>query len=134
MNTFTLARSASARNLFDEFFGDLETSKAPTFNPSVDVAEADGAYLLHMDLPGMDRADIRIAMKDEILSISGSRKAPAESKGYRYCEVGYGDFTRSFSLPKTVDRERIEAKMENGVLEIKLTLKPDVGPRTIEIA
>ncbi len=135
MNTLTLARNAAARNLFDEFFGDMNATAAPSsFSPSVDVAEAESAYLLRMDLPGVSRENVKLEMKDDTLTISGNRKAPEEAKGYRYCETGYGSFSRSFSLPQTIDREHIEAKMADGVLEVKLSLKPEVGPRKIEIA
>jgi len=135
MHTMTFARNAAlAHNLFDEFFADVErTARTPGFKPAVDVAEVEGAYVLRVDLPGIVRENVKIETKDDTLTISGHRKAPEATKGYRYCESGYGDFARSFSLPKTVDRESIAAKFENGVLEVKLSLKPEVGPRKIEI-
>jgi len=135
MHTMTFARNAAlAHNLFDEFFADVERSvRTAAFKPTVDVAEIDGAYVLRVDLPGVAREDVKIETKDDALTISGHRKAPEVTKGYRYTESGYGDFSRSFSLPKTVDREAIAARFENGVLEVKLSLKPEVGPRKIEI-
>jgi HSP20 family protein len=136
MNTLSFANNAAlARNLFDEFFSDLDRSaKAPVFRPAVDVAEVDGAYLLRMDLPGVAREELKLESKDDTLTISGTRKAPEATKGYRYCETGYGAFSRSFSLPESVDHDHIEARFENGVLEVKLALKPEVGPRQISIA
>lgn len=136
MNTLTFARNAAlAHDFFDEFFAEVErTPKAPAFRPAVDVAEVEGAYLLRMDLPGVAREDVKIETKDDTLTVSGHRKAPEVTKGYRYCESGYGDFSRSFSLPDTVDHDRVAARFENGVLEVRLSLKPEVGPRRIEIA
>lgn len=136
MNTLTFARNAAlAQNLFDEFFGEVErAARVPSFKPVVDVAEVDGAYVLRMDLPGVAREDVKIETKDDALTVSGERKAPEANKGYRYCETGYGKFSRAFSLPKTVDRDSIAARFENGVLEVRLGLRPEVGPRLVEIA
>lgn len=135
MNTLTLTRNAAiAHSLFDEFFSEVERAVKPaSFRPAVDVMEREGAYVLRIDLPGVAREDVKIETKDDALTISGHRKAPESGKGYRYCESGYGEFSRSFSLPKTVDREGIAARFENGVLEVTLALKPEVGPRKIEI-
>ncbi|MEN9353941.1 MAG: hypothetical protein RL318_1266 [Fibrobacterota bacterium] len=135
MNAITLTRSAAlAHNLFDEFFSEVERSaRTANFRPAVDVIEREGSYALRLDLPGVAREDVKIETKDDTLTISGHRKAPESGKGYRYCESGYGDFSRSFSLPKTVDREAIAARFDNGVLEVTLALKPEVGPRKIEI-
>ena len=137
MNTMTLAQNAAAQNLFDNLFGDLEGTCKESFTPAVDVIEEDGAYVMRMDLPGIAREDVKLEMKDDTLTVSGARKAPEvkkESKNYRYCETGYGEFSRSFSLPESIDHEKIGAKLENGVLEIRLALKPEVGPRSIQIA
>lgn len=136
MNTLTFARNAAlAHSLFDEFFAEVERApRTPAFKPAVDVAEVDGAYVLRMDLPGVSREDVKIETKDDALTVSGERKAPEANQGYRYCESGYGKFSRAFSLPKTVDRDSIAARFENGVLEVRLALRPEIGPKKIEIA
>jgi HSP20 family protein len=127
MNALTFARTtATAHDIFDEFFDEVERSgKATAFRPVADVTEEEGAYVLRLDLPGVSREDVRIETKGHTLSISGHRKAPEAGKGYRYCESGYGDFNRAFSLPGAVDREAIAARCENGVLVVHLFLLPE---------
>jgi HSP20 family protein len=136
MNTLTFARNtALARNLLDDFLAEVERSpRASAFRPAVDIAEIDGAYVLRMDLPGVAREDVKLETKDGALTVSGTRKAPEAGKAYRYCESGYGAFSRSFSLPESIDRDSIGARLENGVLEVRLALRPEVGPKRVEIA
>lgn len=122
MNTLTLARNAAiAHTLCDEYLAEIERSRSPhRFQPAADVQEIDGAYLLRLDLPGVSREDITIETSEAALTISGTRRPPEDAHGYHFCETGYGSFRRAFSLPRSVDRNAIDAHFENGVLEVKL--------------
>lgn len=122
MNTLTLARNAAiAHTLCDEFLTEIERSQRPRpFQPTADVQEIEGAYLVRLDLPGLSREDFTIETSDAALTISGTRRAPSHAPGYHFSETGYGPFHRAFSLPRNVDRNAIDARFENGVLEVKL--------------
>lgn len=122
MNTLTLARNAAiAHNLCDEFLAEIERNQCPRpFQPTADVQEIEGAYLVRLDLPGLSREDFTIETSVAALTISGTRHAPSQAPGYHFCETGYGPFRRAFSLPRNVDRNAIDARFENGVLEVKL--------------
>ena len=92
------------------------------FAPRVDTAETDAAYELTAELPGVDEKDIKIALEDNVLSISGEKKAEREEKkkDYVMSERSYGSFKRAFTLPENVDPEKIAAKFEKGVLKVTL--------------
>ena len=92
------------------------------FAPRVDTAETDTAYELTAELPGVDEKDIKIALEDNVLSISGEKKAEREEKkkDYVMSERSYGSFKRVFTLPDNVDAEKIAAKFEKGVLKLTL--------------
>lgn len=107
-----------------------------SFSPACEVAETDEHYLMSVDLPGMKKEDIKIEVKDNILTISGERKkettSDSKSKIQRY-ERTYGFFKRSFSLPASLNSEAVEARYENGVLELYLPKSQAARSRQIEI-
>ncbi len=96
-----------------------------SFTPTVNTREDDKAYYIEADLPGVKKEDIQLDIKDNILTISGERKLKKEVKKEDYYKVEsvYGKFERSFTLPDDVDVDKIEAKSEDGVLEITLPKK-----------
>ena len=108
-----------------------------SFTPVVNSREADDAYYVEVDLPGVKKSDIVIDVKDNVLSISGERKIKNEIKESDYYKVEsrYGKFTRSFTLPKDVDTDKIVANSKNGVLEVKIPKQKiiDKKPKKIEI-
>ncbi len=107
------------------------------FIPTVNTREADDAYYIEVDLPGVSKDDINIDVDDNTLTISGVRKVKEEHKDDSFYKVEsvYGKFERSFSLPEDVDTDKIEAKHNNGVLEIKIPKveKVEKAPKKIEI-
>ena len=107
------------------------------FVPAVNTREADDAYYLEVDLPGVKKEDIHIDIEDNALRISGERKLEEERKDEDFYRVEsvYGKFERVFSLPEDVDASKIEAEMEDGVLNIKIPKKQTVeqAPKKIEI-
>ena len=126
----------SPRSFLDDFFRDFERSPAAsaTFRPSVDVAQVDDGYILRAELAGVPKESVRVEVKDQVLSISGERLAPeVATKGYRHSEIGYGKFERRFHLAESIDLDQVDAKFDNGFLEVKLALKPELGPRQVAV-
>jgi HSP20 family protein len=101
----------------------------------VDVLESKDSYLIRAELPGMNKEDIKVEVKDGVLTLSGERKAeqPAEGVEYRHAERVAAKFWRSFSLPETVKLDAIEAAYKDGVLEIRVPKAEEAKPRQIEV-
>ncbi|KMQ51758.1 Heat shock protein Hsp20 [Chitinispirillum alkaliphilum] len=103
--------------------------------PRVDVSEDEENYRLHADLPGMDKKDINIRIENGVLYMEGEKKEEVKrEKGrYTHLERNFGKFSRSFTLPEEIDQERIEGKMENGVLELVLPKNEKAKPKKLQI-
>ena len=108
-------------HLIDQFFGESVGrlgGSASTFVPKVDIIEGEKAYEIHMAVPGMSKEDFTIDLKDNTLTVSGERKLGQEGKKFSLLETQYGAFKRQFVLPENVNAEKIEAKYDNGILEL----------------
>ena len=108
-------------NFFDEFFNDLDQENTSNkFDPQVDIVEHKKHYKIKLALPGFNKEDINIEVKEGYLTIKGERKyeKKEEETKYHRTEIGFGAFTRSFKLPEGVDQEKINAKHENGILTL----------------
>ena len=104
--------------------------------PPVDIYESEGHDLvLKAELPDMDRGDIELTVERNTLTLKGTRKRPADVKEeqIRRIERRYGSFSRSFSLPPTVDASKVTADYKNGVLSVKLPFREEAKPRTINV-
>ncbi len=111
------------------------TSVTAQWIPAVDVLEDKDTVRIVAELPGVSPADVRITVENQTLTIRGEKKQVSEEKAdrvHRY-ERSYGWFERSFSLPNTMDAERIEARFEHGVLTVAIPRLEKAKPRTIEI-
>ncbi|MCE7863332.1 MAG: Hsp20/alpha crystallin family protein [Bacteroidetes bacterium CHB5] len=109
--------------LVDRFFNDsLTRSGGSTFVPKTDVVETSNAYEVHLAVPGLNKEDFTIEVNDNFLTVSGERKFQNEKKekNYHAIETHYGSFSRSFTLPENVDASKINAKYNNGILEISI--------------
>lgn len=113
-----------------------EALTASQFSPPVDVYEDDKKLSLKMDVPGIDAKDLDIRLDGNLLTISGERKFEAEEKkeNFRRVEREYGSFSRSFTLPASADRDKINANFENGTLRIDIAKRADSGAKQIKIA
>jgi HSP20 family protein len=124
----------SVMNSIDE---QVSESGISSFSPNVNSREAKNAYFVEIDLPGIKKDEIYIDIKDNVLTISGERKVKNETKeeSYYKIESTYGKFVRSFTLPKNVDIEKIEANSSDGVLEVKIPKLEVITnkPKKIEI-
>ncbi|WP_321313147.1 Hsp20/alpha crystallin family protein [Halarcobacter sp.] len=106
------------------------------FVPVVNTREADGAYHIDVDLPGVKKEDISVDIDKNILTISGERKTKEEVKeeDYYKVETSFGKFSRSFTIPENVDIENINAKSNDGVLEVVIPkVEPTKTKKTIAI-
>lgn len=108
---------------------------ASAFSPSFEVKETTDQWIVRADLPGVSESDLDVSVHNNILTVSGARHAEDRKEGESYAlyERQYGSFTRSFSLPDMADGERIEAKLDNGVLTLTIAKKAEAKPRKISL-
>ena len=101
--------------------------------PAVDLVESDGQLVLRADLPGMDRDDIDIQIKDGVLTVSGERRYEneGEREGFYRVERSFGRFSRSLRLPRGVDASAVSASFDRGVLEV--TVPKPTGPAATKV-
>ncbi len=125
--------------MFEDFYRDWYSRIAPAqsepWKPSVDILEKDGKLLLRVEIPGVNEKDIDLKLEGAVLTIKGERKQDFDSEQYNFYQVEscYGSFSRSFTLPETVDTDTISAQHKNGILTITLPQKPEVKPRSIKV-
>jgi HSP20 family protein len=133
-NGLSRDRFAVARDLlsWDPFFG---ARKVSAFTPAFEVKETSDAFILKADVPGVDEKDLDIAIHNGILTVTGARRAEERKEGdsYSLYERQFGSFTRAFSLPDMADGERVEAKLENGVLTLTVAKRAEAKPRKIAL-
>ncbi|NER85049.1 MAG: Hsp20/alpha crystallin family protein [Leptolyngbya sp. SIO1D8] len=105
-------------NFFNERFNFAGSDRS--FLPKVDIAETEKGFEVALAAPGMKKEDFNIEVNDNFLTVSGERKFVNEDKGKNYhtVETQYGTFSKSFRLPKNVDKEKIDAKYEDGILNL----------------
>jgi HSP20 family protein len=123
--------------LFNNQFGALTRDQAVTgsFVPAVDVYEDENAIQLSLEVPGIDEKDIDIRLENNLLSVRGERKFEKEEKeeNFHRVERRYGTFTRSFTLPATVNPEDVKADYDKGVLKIRLAKRAEAKPKQIKV-
>ncbi|MBI1767387.1 MAG: Hsp20/alpha crystallin family protein [Bacteroidetes bacterium] len=108
-------------SLVDRFFNEsMVKNGGSTFSPKVDVIENESSYEVHLAVPGVNKEDFKVEVNDNFLTVSGERKFTNEKKekNYHSVETQYGSFSRSFTLPENVDGTKINAKYNNGILEL----------------
>lgn len=120
--------------LHDQFFSGRGLAKQ-AFQVAVDIREEGDAFYVDAEVPGLSSDDIKVDIEKNVLTLTGERKIEKEETKdkYRRVERQYGSFTRSFSLPETVDTENIAADLKDGVLELRLPKKEAPSPRNISV-
>ena len=120
--------------LLDERFG-VRAGESLGWTPATDVYEDEEGLSLKFDLAGVEPKDVDIRFENGVLTIKGERKLENEDKkeNYHRVERSYGAFNRSFSLPPTVDAERIKAESKSGVLVVSLPKKAEAKPKSIQV-
>ena len=124
--------------LFDErvdrFTGNSDLQNR-VWEPLVDIYEKEDKFVIKAEVPEINREDIQINLENNVLTLKGERKfeKQEEKENYHRAERYYGMFQRSFTLPSTVDSEKIKASLDKGVLTIEIPKKEEVKPKKIEI-
>ena len=112
-----------------------EALTTTSFAPPVDIYEDEHNITLKLEVPGIDEKDIDVRIEGNTLTVHGERKIETEEKeeNFRRVERQYGSFTRSFTLPSSVDLGQVSADYEKGVLKIKLAKKTEAKPKQIKV-
>lgn len=130
--------SREMNRLFGSFFrGDVsdEGALATTWVPAVDILEQDDSYTFEAELPGLNKEDVKISVQDNILTLRGEKKDERKEskKGYLRMETNYGSFSRSFTLPTTINASKIEAEYKDGVLKIHIPKAEEAKSKLIDV-
>lgn len=106
-----------------------------SWKPATDIIDTKEDYILKIEVPGFSKDDMNIEFKDSILSVSGEAKQmeDSEDQSYHWTERRSGGFSRSFRFPKNVDGKKIDAKLKDGILELKVAKPEETKPKSIEI-
>ena len=130
---------ATLQNRVDRLFGGVlgrDESGGRTWIPPVDIYEDENHdVVITADLPDVTREEIEVTVEHDTLTLKGTRKAPGNIKDeqYRRVERRYGAFSRSFTLPETVDATKVTAEHKNGVLTVRLPYREESKPRSIRV-
>jgi HSP20 family protein len=126
---------------FEEFFNSFPVTGSIERNgeswiPAVDILEKDGKLMLRAELPGMNEKEIDLKIEGQVLTLKGERKIETEenTSAYQCKESHHGTFSRSFTLPETVESDKIKAEYKQGILTVTIPLKPEVQPREIPVS
>ena len=129
-------------NRMNRLFRDSNSPESPEealtttgFAPPVDIYEDEHTITLKLEIPGIDEKDIDVRIENNTLTVHGERKIEKEEKeeNFRRVERQYGSFTRSFTLPSSVDSGQVSADYARGVLKIKLAKKAEAKPKQIKV-
>jgi HSP20 family protein len=126
---------AELRHRLDQAFRDLSDGVQHGWIPSVDLVKKEGALVLRADIPGIKPDDVKIEVEGDVLTVSGEHREEKEEKKEHYMrrERRYGSFSRSMVLPKGVKADDIEAKCEDGVLEVTIPAPKGEEKQKVEI-
>jgi HSP20 family protein len=122
-----LREMESFNDRIQKFFNEFPSfglDSVNSFNPRIDISEDDNNIFIDAEIPGVKKEDINISLQDNILTIKGEKKSLKEDKkdkNYFRSERSYGSFTRSFTLPAEVNPDKVEAKFEDGILNVSIS-------------
>lgn len=122
--------------MFDDFFT-RPLSTWSTWTPAADLYETDDEFVLDLEMPGFSHDDIEVTVERGILTVSGQRTAEEEQGNrhtYHVRERSYDRFSRSFSLPHSVNADEVQARFENGILNVRLPKAAEAKPRRIAVS
>lgn len=144
MNNITRVDPFSFLNTFHEqlnralgsnFLSRTENSSLTAWAPAVDIYETENEVVLKADVPDIDEKDLDVRVENNTLTISGDRKIEktVNEENFLRVERAYGSFSRSFSLPNTVNTEAIQAEYKNGVLSVQLPKRAEAKPKQVKV-
>jgi HSP20 family protein len=121
--------------MFDSFWGDRTGEDEGMLMPPVDVTEKEDKFMVSVELPGLKKDDIKLSLRNNVLTISGSKKRESESKDDRFhrIERSFGTFCRTINLTSTVDASKIDADFKDGILTVNLPKVEEAKPKEISI-
>ncbi len=125
--------------MFDNFFGTPRRAEKDDrmlyWTPRVNVEETDYQFEVTAELPGLNKDDVKIEIKDHALTFTGEKKTEKENKdrNVHLYERAYGKFCRTFTLPDNVDVDKIEAEFKDGILQIDIPKTEEAKPRQVEV-
>ena len=117
-------------SVFNNFLTGRKPQPGTCMLPSADVYETDNEYVFEFELPGFKKDDVKVQVEANVLT---EEKKEEKDKNYHIVERRYGSFKRQFSLPEDSDVEKIDAKFENGVLELKVQKKEEEKKKAIDV-
>jgi HSP20 family protein len=129
----------SLQNRVNSLFRNLNDEEHPlttaSFVPAVDIYEDADKLTLKLEIPGINEKDLDVRVEDNTLTVKGERKFEAEEKeeNFHRIERAYGSFYRAFTLPSTVETDKVQANYNAGVLKLELKKKPEAQPKQIKI-
>ncbi|NOR17694.1 Hsp20 family protein [candidate division WOR-3 bacterium] len=120
---------------FETFFGQHPEDREGFWTPILDIEESNGNIVVKAEIPGMEKDEIKVSVRNNMLSISGERKQEIETKDktFHRIERSYGKFSRIITLPSEVDADKIKAAYKDGVLNIILPKPESMKPKQIEV-
>lgn len=121
---------------FEGFFGPAQRRENNgLWAPAVDVLENENNFVVSAELPGLSKDEIHVEVENNRLTIKGERKFEKrdEKENYHFVERSYGSFLRSFTLPRNVNPDAIEAEYKDGVLQLTLPKREEVKPKKVEV-
>ncbi len=126
---------ADMDRLFSSFFGGFPEDREGLWAPLIDIEEDNENIVVKAELPGMNKNDIKVTVRDNMLVISGDRKQEKEikDKTIHRIERSYGQFSRTITLPSAVDADKIKASYKDGVLAITLPKPEAMKPKQIDV-
>lgn len=123
--------------LFDGFFRGFPpvSERLAPYGPDVDIKETDDGVLVSVEIPGMEQKDIKLTVRENVLSLRGEKKREEEVKNtdYLVSERTFGGFERSFTLPTNIQADKVTAVYKNGVLNITLPKAEEAKPKEISV-
>jgi len=141
MTLIRWANRPSIVNELDHFFNNFRSDffkpmQNNSWEPNFEVLNTEDSYIVRADLPGLTKKDISIEVSDNIVTISGDRKneRTKDNSQYRYSELSYGSFSKSFTLPEDSIEDKINAKMKDGVMTIEVPRMEPVKPKVKTIS
>ena len=112
---------------------DERTMELGDWTPAVDISETPQAFNIKAELPGVEKKDVNVSLENNVLVISGTKKQEVDDKKHHRYECSYGTFTRSFTLPQSVDEKQVSASYADGVLNLLLLKQEKEIPKQIRI-
>ncbi len=121
--------------LFDEFWNHSGREEESTISPRTDILERKDEYVLYAEMPGVKKDDFKVDVEDNLLTIHGTKEIHKRNDGEQYARVERqcGNYVRSFRLGEEINKDKINAKYDGGVLEVTLPKSEKVKPKSIEI-